>query len=70
MRTEVNNQGQILNKIEDNIVVVNENVNKADGEIDFANKENRKVLLKQILIILLILLLVGGIVTIIVLAAI
>ena len=42
MAIDVDAQGKVLNNIEDNIIVVSNNTDKAGTEIEEANKENKK----------------------------
>lgn len=66
MKTEVFKQGDMINKIDDNILNVVENVEKADNEIISADKDEKKTSCGRIFIILIILIVVIGIVLLII----
>lgn len=61
MAIDVDAQGKVLNNIEDNIIVVSNNTDKAETEIEEANKENKKNSKKTIymLIIVIFVVIVG-----------
>ena len=61
MAIDVDAQGKVLNNIEDNIIVVSNNTDKAGTEIEEANKENKKNSKKTIymLIIVIFVVIVG-----------
>ncbi len=61
MAIDVDAQGKVLNNIEDNIIVVSNNTDKAETEIEEANKENKENSKKTIymLIIVIFVVIVG-----------
>lgn len=54
LRTDVYKQREVLNSIEDNIIVVQDNANKADDEIKKANELSKSTRRKVIWIIVII----------------
>lgn len=66
MKKDVIKQGDMINKIDENILNVVENVEKADDEIVLADKDEKKTSCGRIFIILIILIIVIGIVLLII----
>ena len=54
MAIDVDAQGKVLNNIEDNIIVVSNNTDKAETEIEEANKENKKNSKKTIYMLIIV----------------